>query len=57
MRTFLTVTAILAVIGVASGLTLANEQASLALANAEGYFQIEQPAPQILSNDSSLPVA
>jgi hypothetical protein len=57
MRKFVTVTAFAALIGAASALTLASEQASVALANAEGYSQVEQPAPQILSNDSSLPVA
>jgi hypothetical protein len=57
MRTFITVAALIALLGAATGLTLASAQASLALANAEGYSQTQQPSPQILSNDRSLPGA
>ena len=44
MRTFVTVVALIALLGAAAGLTLSSAQASLALANAEGYSQTQQPS-------------
>jgi hypothetical protein len=56
MRKLTIAAAMLAVLGVAAGATVASNSAGRALARAEGFAQQAMPIDQITSNAKDLPV-